>query len=397
MQVFYLSTLASSAAIADAFRKDPSFSAHAVQKFHHLLTDGLVRNGCRVTVLSTFYLPNVGMGYCRKAETVDGVTYQYIPSPNCKPVRMVWLTLVCFFRVLFWGLSHKRDKVLMADVLNVSACIGAVAAARTVGLRSVGIVTDLPQFQFGYIEKEKSDQTVGKSLPVKLNNSFLPHFSHYVFLTEQMNRYVNKKNKPYLVMEGLVDMDGNKVGQQMKRSKKVVLYAGGLVERYGLGWLVEGFIQANIPDSELWIYGSGPFASSIERSSQSFPNVIFKGIHPNEEVVEAERMATLLVNPRPSDEAFAQYSFPSKNMEYMVSGTPLLTTALPGMPKEYHPHVYLFDKGESAQGYAASLREILSLPEEELRQKGESARNWVLHYKNHVLQTSRILGLLEND
>ena len=385
MQVLYLSTLASSAALADAFRKDPSFSAHAVQKFHHLVTDGLVRNGCKVTALSTFHLPSVGKGYSRKTETVDGVTYRYIPSPNYRPVRLVWLTLACFFRVLFWGLTHKREKVLMADVLNVSACMGAVAAARTVGLRSVGIVTDLPEFEFG------------DSLSVRLSNSFLPHFTHYVFLTEQMNRYVNKMNRPCLVMEGLVDMDGVKANPARPKSKKVVLYAGGLMERYGLGWLVEGFIQADVPDAQLWIYGSGPYASAIEGYGQRYPNVIYKGIRPNAEVVEAEGAATLLVNPRPSDEEFTQYSFPSKNMEYMVSGTPLLTTALPGMPKEYHPHVYLFDKGESAQGYAASLREILSLPEEELRQKGESARSWVLHYKNHVLQTSRILGLLEND
>lgn len=47
---------------------------------------------------------------------------------------------------------------------------------------------------------------------------------------------------------------------------------------------------------------------------------------PNQAVAEEELKATLLVNLRPSNEEFTKYSFPSKNMEYMVLGTPTLTT-----------------------------------------------------------------------
>ena len=60
-------------------------------------------------------------------------------------------------------------------------------------------------------------------------------------------------------------------------------------------------------------------------------------------------IATLLINPRFSNEEYTKYSFPSKNMEYMASGTPILTTKLPGMPKEYYEYIYLFEE-ESIEG-----------------------------------------------
>ena len=124
------------------------------------------------------------------------------------------------------------------------------------------------------------------------------------------------------------------------------------------------------------------------------PNLEYRGVAPNEEIVAEEMKATLLVNPRPTTEEFTKYSFPSKNMEYMASGTPLLTTKLPGMPEEYHQYVYLFEE-ESVQGYVNALRKVLSLPADTLYVKGEQAKKFVLQNKNYVAQAQRVLGLLK--
>ncbi len=113
----------------------------------------------------------------------------------------------------------------------------------------------------------------------------------------------------------------------------------------------------------------------------------------NKEVVEKERQATLLVNPRPVNEEFTLYSFPSKNMEYMVSGTPVLTTRLPGMPEEYYNYVYTIG-GEGAGAVTEALKKLLEKPQEELFKKGEAARRFVLNKKNNVLQAERIKRLL---
>ena len=112
----------------------------------------------------------------------------------------------------------------------------------------------------------------------------------------------------------------------------------------------------------------------------------------NTQIVDKEMEATLLVNPRPTDEEYVKYSFPSKTMEYMASGTPVLTTVLPGMPKEYHPYVYLLED-ETADGIAEKLRQVLEQSDEALFQKGCEARNFILERKNNVIQAQKILEM----
>ena len=392
MKILYISAMASQKALEDAKKQDPSFSSYAVQKFTRLLNEGFVKNGNDVQALSTFFLPNVGYLYHRHKEEENGIRFEYAPSLNLRAFRIVWLLVYCFVKVLLWGLSGRKNKVVFCDVLNVSACAGAILATKITRLPCVGIVTDMPGIGVGNNETNQK-----MSLSDRINRSYLDKFTHYVFLTEQMNNVINTKHRPYMVMEGLVDINMTIPKNNQKKDKRIVIYAGGLYERYGLKLLVDGFIQADVENTELWLYGNGPFVESLNAYCENHPNIKYTGIRPNEEVVEAELKATLLVNPRPTHEEFTMYSFPSKNMEYMVSGTPVLTTILPGMPKEYYPYVYLFDNGETTEGYAELLRHVLTLPDEELQEKGMKARNWVLENKNNIKQAKRIAEFIDTN
>ena len=395
MQILYLSVLTSKNVLKYAVEREPRFAGYAPQKFHRLLTHGLVMKGAKVKALSTFYQPSVGLRWHHRSDNEDGVGFQYIPSPNTGPLRHTWLIIYCFFSVLCFGMFGRKHKALICDVLNISACIGAVSAARFLGLRRVGIMTDMPGLMVSRSASSQSRKDSAKpSFTTRMIKSILSKFTHYVFLTEQMNAAVNTHHCPYIIMEGLVDGETiEKTTNQELPSKRIVLYAGGLHERYGLRMLTEAFMQTDIPEAELWLYGNGPFANELPEYEHKDPRIHYWGIQPNEVIVEAEGKATLLVNPRPTHEEFTQYSFPSKNMEYMVSGTPLLTTKLPGMPKEYYPYVYLFDE-ETTEGYAKMLNDLLSLSPDVLAARGLEAQQWVLRHKSNVVQAERLMNLL---
>ena len=132
----------------------------------------------------------------------------------------------------------------------------------------------------------------------------------------------------------------------------------------------------------------------LEQIAKEDPRVFYGGMLLNSQIVEKEMEASLLVNPRPIGEEYVKYSFPSKTMEYMSTGTPALTTVLPGMPKEYHPYVYLLED-ESKEGIAKKLTEILTQSDEALFEKGMKARRFVLEEKNNVIQAKKILNMLE--
>ena len=210
-------------------------------------------------------------------------------------------------------------------------------------------------------------------------------------LSEQMKKRLNPK-KPAIVLEGHVDSDLKMAVNSIegKYPQKVCLYAGSLHRKNGIEKLVKAFSAADIKGAELHIYGDGDYAEELKASNNK--HVKYFGKAPNSIVVDEEVKATLLINPRPTDAEFTKYSFPSKNLEYMASGTPLLTTRLPGMPKEHFEYVYLFDD-ETVEGMSRTLKEVLSKPERELHQKGMDAKQYVMEGKTEKAQAKKILEM----
>ena len=138
------------------------------------------------------------------------------------------------------------------------------------------------------------------------------------------------------------------------------------------------------------------YREELEEICKFNPSIKYMGIRPNGEVVEVEQRSALLVNPRPTAPDYTKYSFPSKNMEYMASGTPILTTKLPGMPPEYYPHIYAIED-ESAGGIADSLRAVFNDDIETRLQKGKKAREFVLNEKSNTVQAKKIIKFLEEN
>jgi glycosyltransferase involved in cell wall biosynthesis len=216
----------------------------------------------------------------------------------------------------------------------------------------------------------------------------------YVVLTPQMGDIINRDGKPCLVMEGLVDAEDSLLESAApeKSPHPTVLYAGALRKQYGLETLVRGFQAWDEPEAELVIYGQGDYAAELTAIAEVDPRISCHGPVPLAEVVEAERRAWLLVNPRPADEEFTQYSFPSKNMEYLASGSAVLTTRLPGMPEEYLDYVLTVD-APGSEGMTEALSKAFAEGLNGLTRRGERGRVFVLEHKNNVRQAGRIIEL----
>lgn len=393
LKILYLSALSSERLINDIYAKTENNPGFAVQKFSRLLVSGLSKNGVNISTLTS---PPVNKRYSKKifislsAEVEDGIEYNYIPILQLPILKHFVVFFYTFFYVLRWSRKEKGRKVVICDALAVSTSLGALFASKISSITCAAVVTDI----WGLMVSAKSKLSV---VPSRLNSWYVKKFDKYILLTYQMNEKVNPRGKPHIVMEALCDnqMAEIKLDGIKKAQPRTLLYAGGIHERYGLKMLAEAFIRANIPNAKLVYYGSGPYVEDFINLCAQYENLEYRGVAPNSEIVAEELSATLLINPRFSTEEFAKYSFPSKNMEYMASGTPLLTTKLPGMPDEYYPYIYMFEN-ESIEGYAETIRRIMELPESDLAQLGKNARDFVLTKKNQVYQGRRILEFLNS-
>ena len=114
---------------------------------------------------------------------------------------------------------------------------------------------------------------------------------------------------------------------------------------------------------------------------------------PQDEIYKLQQKARLLVNPRSSKEEFTMYSFPSKTMEYMASGTPVIMCRLKCIPEEYNEHLYFFNN-EDINSMAEDLKAICDLNDDVLISKGLSAAEFINSQKSSLIQVRKILNLL---
>ena len=365
MKIIYVSSLCSKRTYKNLFGGTKHAPGMQAQKYNRLMAEGLAANdSTEVTVLSAAPVTRAnhgGLSFSATTENENGLLYDYVNFsllPIVKHLSIIKNTQKkC--RKLFKE-SECNDIALVCDVLSLSASYGALKEAKKCGIKSVSLITDLPEY-LGIADNKLFNKLYKKV--IEMSNSF-------VLMTEEMNAKINPDNKPFKVIEGQADinMSFSENSIDNKYPEKICVYAGGIEIDYGLKMLAEGFAKANIPDSELWIYGNGSYTEELKNFCKENTNVIYKGIAPNEEIVMVEQKATLLINPRPSTEEFTKYSFPSKNLEYMASGTPILTTKLPGMPEEYYDYIYTIDN-ETPDGIAECLKEILKKDITELHEK----------------------------
>lgn len=386
MNILFSSVLCSNRLLDYIFKNAKIKPLYSVQKFSRLIAEGLVKNGATVDTMTSIPATRTTIDktiLIEKSETENGINYHYAPIINLPFIKNIIVSACSFFFTLIWCIRN-RNGVVMCDILQVSTCIGSLLAAKLSRNQTITIITDIP----GY--SGMSEKSISKKIIMKYINSF----DKYILLTEQMNELINTKRRPYIVMEGIVDHN-MKTAQRQDNDKKILIYAGGLYEKYGIKMLIDAFIECKKDNlTELHLYGAGDMVDYIKECSKIDNNIIFHGSRPNDEIVEAELSAYLLINPRPSSEPLTKYSFPSKNMEYMVSGTPVVTTQLPGMPKEYDRYVYIF-KDETTEGFRETLQQLFELPTDSLRQKGLEAQKFVLEKKNNIIQTTRIIQFIK--
>ena len=389
MNILYASCTCSPTRFVEFFRDAQHLPGQQVQKFHRLMLEGLAANKASVRALTAPPVSRANTGrlfVTSESDTAGGVHYDYLWIVNLPVLKNLAVVAESLRRSLLW-MHREPGTVVVADYLNVSVSAGAVLAARLLGRPTIAVVTDLPEFL-----------APGRfsALRNRVGLRVLKQFDGYVFLTDAMADRVGERSAPFIVIEGQVDagMSERVNDPAEKHPARVFLYAGAISRRYGLDTLVQGFLRAGLPGAELHVYGQGDYVPELADIAAAEPRVRYFGTVLNERVVSEELKASVLVNPRPTHEEFTRYSFPSKNMEYLASGTPVLTTRLPGMPEEYLEHVYLIED-ESVDGVCRAITELGRLTDADLHEKGRRARRFALNSKNNIVQSRKVLELAE--
>ena len=394
MRLIYLSNVCAQSRFDDLVGKGRIKSQFQNQKFHHLLLKGLSElNDFSIHVIS-FYVMNrtKKIHFHHDEECEDKVHYIYPSYFDLPIIHHITKSLSTYKYI---SKLYHRDSVIVCNIMNFDECVAALAFRMFHKVRICAITADVPGITSGAGNK---DGSWWKRLAKKCASPFYKYISQkydaYMYLAEEMKNVINK-DKPHIVVEGLADLAMAEIPNELecKYPTKTLMYAGGLHREYGIQMLVEAFRKLPDNNLELHIFGKGNYENELIEIAKTNNRIKYFGTRENKEIVLLQTKAHVLINPRPTDSEFVKYSFPSKIIECMASGTPLLTTRIPSMPADYYPHIYCFDD-ESIEGYYKAMAQIIRLPKEELSNKGKKAKEFILNNKNYRIQSQKLSKLL---
>lgn len=371
---------------------------YAADKLQSAIVRGLSQNeNVNVSLANSLYIGS----YPRRYRRVQIPTFEFefdgiIPAKNigfCNITGVKWFSRYYSIKAFVkeWASQPSQSqKVLLVYALATPFVqIAGYVKKHFKDIKVCIIVPDLPEYMNTAAMESNRLYRIAKSIEIFMLRKSIQQVNGYVLLTEAMKEWFGKPIR-YTVVEGIAS--DCQCEEPPQERNKTILYAGGVKQEYGIVDLVNAFIQLKDDSWTLEIYGDGSAMSMIQEMAKKHPNIKLMGMVPNETVIAAQKQASILVNPRKNQE-FTKYSFPSKILEYMSSGTPVLAYKLDGMPNEYDESYYHISDTEN--GMIEALRMVTTRTKEELGQMGVKAQHFVRENKTPEKQCKKIVELLQ--
>lgn len=294
--------------------------------------------------------------------------------------------------LLKWASNNQGDKVIITYGIHTPYLLASTLTRSCYSnTKSCLVVPDLPEFMS---ESKNIIYRFLKSIDRTILNFCMNRVDAFVLLCETMTERVNLKGRPWILMEGIYQSTTKNGSDLYIKKSKAILYTGTLKKQYGIMNLLSAFESIKDNEIELWICGDGDMRGEVEKNALKDPRIRYFGQLPREKILTMQKEAAILVNPRTSAGEFTRYSFPSKVMEYLASGTPVLMYKLAGIPNEYYNYCFVAEQ-ENSDSLRIAIINILEKDPEMLKQIGENAQKFILEQKTPERQIMKVIKLIE--
>lgn len=396
MEICLVGSLLPTEVFDDIVKKSKAKPSNAPENFQMMLVKGLASHCDKVTVISfpTMAPYPKGSSFClseRKYKLFENVEIISAPMLNIQGAKQRTIHFYAYQYVKNWlKKSTDSPKIVIsysdyppyADACR-KACAGDIHA------KCVLLMTDLPTYSIYKHTKNVYSYMMRRMDRKRIENYDM--FDAYILLTKYMQEEMRVQTKPTIVVEGFSDPDAHDFSET-KVQKKTLMYAGALSRVHNVHTLISAFQKTSM-DVDFWVYGDGELRNVVVAASKEDCRIHYFGKVSREEMLRAQKRAHLLISAKSTDDAHTKFAFPSKILEYMSSGTAVLSTRVGGIPSEYFQYLLPIED-ESINGIAASIENAFSKTKEELEELGNKARDFAVQKKNCYRQSERIVDFL---
>ncbi len=399
MEILYIGSICDKEVFAERTSKSKIKPSAAPQAFEGAILKGFrAQENVSLTVLSAESIAPYPHGnklmLKARIDSIEGYEVNIVPAINLPLLKQLTHAKNTKKHVQKWlGKTKGTSRCVLMYGIYPLVAREVIEICHKNDCKVIPIVTDIPAAMLTYSKpqyfiKAKLGQT-NKEIALKVQREF----DAYIYITEQMSEIV-APGKPYHVMEILVDTDIlHKDTKVTKANPPAIMYAGTLFKKYGIDHILEVFSTVK-SDCQLWLFGSGDYEEEIKKAASQDSRIKFFGRVSRETIMTKEQEASLLLNIRNPEDDYTKFSFPSKMIEYMISGTPMLTTRLPGIPSEYFDKVYSVDYDFAEM--SDTIDSIIQDSAEHRAEMGNKAQRFVIENKNCERQIEKLVGFIRS-
>lgn len=305
--------------------------SNASNRFLWNLTNATIRQNHEVERLSYMGIP------------VDAKTKIEIQEETDKRISYIWKTKNIISGVLNCHKAIKR-KLENADCLLaynvVYAWLFAPIIAHWLHKKSILVLAD-------FSDTDSYSRLKGK-LYASVQKWSIRRFDKVIGLSQNTEGLL-RKNQQFVLMEGGINRefyDEFSTPDLRDGEQIIFMYAGILEKVTGIDLLLQAFMDIRDPHAKLLISGRGSMEVLVRVAQEKDARIQYLGCPAYEEYMQNLHKADILINPRNMNLPENKNNFPSKIMEYLATGKPILSTRFPGWER-FEEYVSFCDADES--------------------------------------------------
>lgn len=368
--------------------------------------DGLMDNNVQLSLLSCPFLPAFPTGYKHlftpqtdfvvKGKKV-GEMKQFCDLALIKPIarRRAFTE-----GISQWIASEKIEKNEKFAIISYSPSGDQIVPMiqlkkKYPNLITCCIITDIFQKTFADTKRMPLLRRIQMFFEIYGLDKALFQIDKFVLLAKGMEELIPEAINKNIIIEGIASKKTFYKKNDEESRIKTLLYTGSLGKHTSIQELVDAFMLTQNENYRLTICGGGCYSDYIEECTKKDNRIEYLGVVPREQSIRLQQSATVLINPRYPSIKDAPYSFPSKTMEYLTSGTPMIGFKLKGIPSEYYDYFFTVQE-ESIESLSNTIDQVLSLSQRDLNQKASSAYSFIENFKTAKAQMSKLLNFLND-
>lgn len=369
-------------------RRPVEFSANL---FQQKLIDGFAEMKCNFSVLSAPFIgafPNASSRFAFRGFRTPAKDLRYVGFNNVWGYRNLSRAAALKRAVKDFIRKDARQKRILVYSAHTPFLKAAIhAKKKDPRIHVCLMVPDLPEYM-NLSTHRGLLYDVAKGFDIAAMTKLMAQVDSFVVLTEQMKQRLPVGDKPCRVVEGIVSQIP---APEAPVQNKHIVYTGKLDEAFGVKALVDAMEHLTDPDYRLVLCGQGDSYDYAVQAAQRDSRILALGQVSPETAAQWRQKAQVLINPRANVGEYTKYSFPSKNVEYLLSGKAVAAYMLDGMPRCYGDFIYEIDGGKPP---VEAIAEAICRAVEDSRSVKQEKYRAFLAYATEHLRAQRIAKMI---